>query len=198
MALHEKIYELRKSRGISQEELAEVLGVTRQSVSKWEMGNSVPELETLVALSKYFGVTTDYLLSDEAPTPADHKDNTSLPPQQDWLDRLPGFLSKLFHRFGWLAGVYLAIGGGLFTGMGILMHLAISSMFSITENFSGFGDFVGIGAFDPLEGFYQQQVNTMAQNNPVSIIAWAVLIFGLVLLIGGIILAIFLKKKSKA
>ena len=198
MALQDRIYELRKNSGMSQEELAEKVGVTRQSVSKWELGTSVPELETLVALSKCFGVTTDYLLSDEAPTQTDRTDGPSTPPQQDWLDRLPGFITKLFKRFGWLAGVYLAIGGGLFTGLGILMHFAISRMFSITENFSGFGDFVGTDVFDPLEDFYHQQVNTMAQNNPVSIIAWAVLIFGLVLLIGGIILAIFLKKKSKA
>lgn len=198
MALQDRIYELRKNSGMSQEELAEKVGVTRQSVSKWELGTSVPELETLVALSKCFGVTTDYLLSDEASAHTNRTDRPSVPPQQDWLDRLPGFLAKLFKRFGYLVGVYLAVGGGLFTGMGILMHFAISRMFSITENFSSFGDFVGTDVFDPLENFYQQQVNTMAQNNPMTVIAWAVLVLGLILLIGGIILAIFLKKKNKA
>jgi len=66
MKLHEKIYELRKKDGLSQETLAEKLGVSRQSVSKWETGEATPEVSKLVVLSKLFGVTTDYLLNDEA------------------------------------------------------------------------------------------------------------------------------------
>jgi len=65
MTLHEKIYELRKKNGLSQEALAESLGVSRQSVSKWETGEAIPEVAKLVALSRLFGVTTDYLLNDE-------------------------------------------------------------------------------------------------------------------------------------
>ena len=66
MTLHEKIYELRKKNGLSQEALAESLGVSRQSVSKWETGEATPEVSKLLSLSKLFGVTTDYLLDDEA------------------------------------------------------------------------------------------------------------------------------------
>lgn len=62
MNLSEKIFELRKARGLSQEQLAEKLGVSRQSVSKWELGESSPETERLTVLSKVFNVTTDYLL----------------------------------------------------------------------------------------------------------------------------------------
>ena len=65
MTLHEKIYELRKKNGLSQEALAESLGVSRQSVSKWETGEATPEVSKLLSLSKLFGVTTDYLLNDE-------------------------------------------------------------------------------------------------------------------------------------
>lgn len=65
MKLHEKIYELRKKDGLSQEALSEKLGVSRQSVSKWETGEATPEVSKLVSLSKLFGVTTDYLLNDE-------------------------------------------------------------------------------------------------------------------------------------
>lgn len=65
MTLHEKIYELRKKNGLSQEALAESLGVSRQSVSKWETGEATPEVNKLLSLSKLFGVTTDYLLNDE-------------------------------------------------------------------------------------------------------------------------------------
>lgn len=65
MTLGEKIYMLRTERGFSQESLGDSLGVSRQSVSKWETGQSVPELEKIVAISNLFGVTTDYLLRDE-------------------------------------------------------------------------------------------------------------------------------------
>ncbi|MBQ1244085.1 MAG: helix-turn-helix transcriptional regulator [Clostridia bacterium] len=66
MKLHEKIYTLRKKQGLSQEALAEKLGVSRQSVSKWETGEATPEVSKLLSLSKLFGVTTDYLLDDES------------------------------------------------------------------------------------------------------------------------------------
>lgn len=66
MILADKIIQLRKKAGWSQEELAEQLGVTRQSVSKWEGAQSVPDLEKVLQLSSLFHVTTDYLLKDDA------------------------------------------------------------------------------------------------------------------------------------
>lgn len=70
MNFGEKLQALRKSRGMSQEQLAERLEVSRQSVSKWELGESVPELDKVVTLSELFGVTTDYLLKEgEQPQP---------------------------------------------------------------------------------------------------------------------------------
>ena len=68
MTLQEKIIKLRKKNGWSQEELADKLYVTRQAVSKWESGNSLPDVEKIVHMSKLFGVTTDYLLNDEIGT----------------------------------------------------------------------------------------------------------------------------------
>lgn len=65
MILADKIIRLRKKAGWSQEELAERLGVTRQSVSKWEGAQSVPDIEKILQMSRIFGVTTDYLLKDE-------------------------------------------------------------------------------------------------------------------------------------
>lgn len=62
MDFSEKILSLRKSRGLTQEQLAEKLNVSRQSVSKWESGQAIPELETIVALCRVFDITTDYLL----------------------------------------------------------------------------------------------------------------------------------------
>lgn len=65
MKLYEKIMTLRRRNGWSQEELAERLDVSRQSVSKWEMGQSVPELDKIVQMSNLFGVSTDCLIRDE-------------------------------------------------------------------------------------------------------------------------------------
>ena len=65
MILADKIVSLRKKAGWSQEELAEQLGVTRQSVSKWEGAQSIPDMDKVVQMSRLFGVTTDYLLKDE-------------------------------------------------------------------------------------------------------------------------------------
>ena len=65
MILADKIIQLRKKAGWSQEELAEQLGVTRQSVSKWEGAQSVPDLNKILAMSQLFGVSVDYLVKDE-------------------------------------------------------------------------------------------------------------------------------------
>lgn len=64
MTLGEKIYKLRTEKGLSQEAFGESLGVSRQSVSKWETNQSVPELDKIVAISELFGVSTDYLLKE--------------------------------------------------------------------------------------------------------------------------------------
>lgn len=65
MELSERLPELRKQKNISQEELANAIGVSRQAVSKWESGQSNPELDNIVSLSDYFGVTTDCILKGE-------------------------------------------------------------------------------------------------------------------------------------
>ena len=64
MILADKLIELRKKNGWSQEELAGQLGVSRQSVSKWESGASIPDLDKILKLSSLFGVSTDFLLKD--------------------------------------------------------------------------------------------------------------------------------------
>ena len=64
MILADKIVKLRRQNNLSQEELAEQLGISRQSVSKWENGTSIPDLDKIIRLSNIFGVSTDYLLKD--------------------------------------------------------------------------------------------------------------------------------------
>ena len=65
MILADKIINLRKKNAWSQEELAEKLGVSRQSISKYEGAQSIPDMDKILKLSKIFGVTTDYLIKDE-------------------------------------------------------------------------------------------------------------------------------------
>lgn len=69
MILADKIIDLRKKAGWSQEELADKLGVSRQSVSKWEGAQSIPDMNKILQLSNLFGVSTDYLLKDSMETP---------------------------------------------------------------------------------------------------------------------------------
>ena len=65
MELYEKLYELRRASGMSQEELAEKLGVSRQAVSKWESGATQPELPKLIELSKIYPVSYTHLRAHE-------------------------------------------------------------------------------------------------------------------------------------
>ena len=65
MEFHEKLQELRKSRGLTQEELAEELYVSRTAISKWESGRGYPSIDSLKEISNYFSVTIDELLSSE-------------------------------------------------------------------------------------------------------------------------------------
>ena len=82
MKLSEKIVNLRKARNMSQEELAEQLDVSRQAVSRWEVGSALPDASNILQLSKLFGVSADYLLNDdykgEAPAPIKSKSVSSI------------------------------------------------------------------------------------------------------------------------
>ena len=81
MTFSDKLIALRKKAGWSQEELAERLNVSRQSVSKWESAQSMPDIDKIVQLSSLFGVTTDYLLKDgqDDPPPAAAETPSPLP-----------------------------------------------------------------------------------------------------------------------
>ena len=76
MALPEKLYALRKKSGLSQEQLAEALNVSRQAISKWEGGSTTPESDKLLALSNYFGVSLDYGAPNAAPAEAQEEHRT--------------------------------------------------------------------------------------------------------------------------
>ena len=77
MEFHEKLQELRKSRGLTQEELAEALYVSRTAISKWESARGYPSIDSLKAISGYFSVSIDDLLSGEKLIMIAEKENSS-------------------------------------------------------------------------------------------------------------------------
>lgn len=71
MEFSSRLYELRKAKGLSQEELANKLNVSRQTVSKWELGDSTPDMEKLTAISDLFEISLDQLVLGKAPASGD-------------------------------------------------------------------------------------------------------------------------------
>lgn len=101
MDMAERIQYLRKSKGISQEQLAETLGISRQAVSKWESGQSSPDIEKLIAMSELFDTTTDYMLKG-----TEQKDE----PQQDSRG-LAGKILRILSTTMIAIGLFLAFAG---------------------------------------------------------------------------------------
>ncbi|MGN1442743.1 MAG: helix-turn-helix domain-containing protein [Acutalibacteraceae bacterium] len=132
MKINKKIYTLRKKSGWSQDELADKLSVSRQSVSKWETGDSVPEPAKLLALAKIFSVSTDYLLDDSK--------EEYIPPQAaksiDTADKVTSKAESLFQNYGWVLGVVLLLLG----------------LWRIVSAVSGIATFTQVGAFGVLSG----------------------------------------------
>lgn len=172
MKLNEKIQYMRKKAGLSQEELAEIVGVSRQAVSKWETGEATPEVSKLLLLSRAFGVTADWLISDEGVEAEtgrrEGQDREAQPDAPGWVDALPNALGRLIKRYGWLFGVWIAVSGGalmIFAGIVTVM----SGSF-----FRGFG---GAELYSPFAAF---------RNIVVTL--------GVILIIAGVVLAVVLKK----
>jgi len=114
--LSEKIYSLRRKNGLSQEQLAEKIGVSRQAVSKWEGGLSTPELDKLKALSKCFHITIDELIGNEGAADSEPAREEEKPP----MARKAGE-SRL--------GIFLCLGGAvcliLFSILAVLRPVAV-------------------------------------------------------------------------
>lgn len=94
MILADKIVTLRKRAGWSQEELAEQLGVSRQSVSKWEGAQSVPDMQKVVQMSRLFGVTTDYLLKEELGEPEPAPAESDAPLRRVTMEQAADYLAQ--------------------------------------------------------------------------------------------------------
>ena len=128
MNIADRIQNLRKTRGISQEELADKIGVSRQAVSKWESEQSTPDLEKVIIMSDFFGVTTDYILKGIEPVENRQQDGRELASRILYIASAALIFIGLFCAFGgwyekqtmevvWGAMVVQAVGAvGYFIG----------------------------------------------------------------------------------
>lgn len=141
MILADKIIRLRKKNGWSQEELADKLQVSRQAVSKWEGAQTIPDIERILAMSRLFGVTVDYLLKDEQETEMFTKEEESI--RQVSLEEAGRYLALRRQAAKQIAlGTYLCILGII--PMLLLGGAAETGRLPITENMAG-----GRGPDDP-------------------------------------------------
>lgn len=219
MKLNEKIACYRRDRKLSQEELAARVGVSRQAVSKWELGEAAPDINKLLALAKAFGVTTDHLLNENeeperpAPPPAAQEDAPPPPPapapEHDPFSRLPGFIGKMVRRWGWLAGIYIALQGLGVTLVGALARWGFGSMFRTSDQLMGGMGVFGMGGGwtysgpPELEGAVMDALG-VTQASPFSGaqsfflgFATIILVIGIIMIAGGLILAYVLWKNGK-
>ena len=102
MEFNNRLYELRKQKGLSQEELANRLNVTRQTVSKWEVGDSTPDMEKLVALSALFNVSMDELVMGKEAVKQDNSSKTGSAEKN-------ALIKKVLKVISIFAGIILAI-----------------------------------------------------------------------------------------
>lgn len=224
MKLNEKILYYRKAAKLSQEELAAQVGVSRQAVSKWELGDATPEVDKLLALAKAFGVTTDELLSqEEPPRPQEPGEpyRGTLPPQPpsasrpgDSFDKATGLIGRLAKRFGWLAGVYIALSGLGTTIIGALARWGFGAIFDTSRDMmSGFGGMdievvwntLPPGYYVPpeIEAEILEQLGQAPAASPLGGmesfalgVATLILIIGVLTMIAGAVLAAYLYQKG--
>ncbi len=116
MRFNEKLQKLRKEKGMSQEDLAEVLNVSRQAISKWESGLSYPEMDKLIALSSMFNTTLDELVKDGEVNPNQSNTESANP----WTRRRRHYEYKSTKTFLGLPLVHVNIGLGIRKAKGII------------------------------------------------------------------------------
>ena len=128
MTFGEKLQALRKSRGWSQEQLAERIAVSRQAVSKWESGAAVADTENVVELSRLFGVSTDYLLhddyTDDGDIPAVKSRETQLKKQKNREMAMMVLIGVEALAFFWQLMGFLVYNSVLIPLLGMTVHIA--------------------------------------------------------------------------
>lgn len=172
MTLGEKIQQLRREKGLSQDQLAEMLNVSRQAVSKWERDEAVPETDKVIRLSEIFSVSIDFLLKEQ-PQPAQE------PPQPQRSD----FFSRAGHLVrtkGYLLGYVLAAWGVLDFLRVLLVRIVWHTMTGVWSGVPDFGDV-------EIQGI---------MNAPLTAV-WLIVIPGILKIAGGILVVIYGRRYSK-
>ena len=194
MKLSEKILYYRKKAGLSQEELAGRVGVSRQAVSKWELGDAAPEVDKLRALAREFGITVDELLSEEAP-----REPEQAPPPRH--SPTAGRLGRMVGRWGWLAGVYIALSGLGVALVGGLARFAFSRMFRMVSAGWGAMDPFGSGGWElvlPDGTVTSGGMSGISSMGQVFLtFATVILAVGLAMALAGAVLAVVLYRKGR-
>lgn len=235
MKLNEKIAQCRRRAGLSQEALAEKIGVSRQAISKWETGEASPEIGKLPLLAKTFGVTADWLLNEEEEASGPDADPASRqeePPRRQysdesprsipaWVDHLPGILGQLVKRWGWLVGVYVALGGAGTTLLGVIGLVISGAMSSSMQRsadtmagmfgsampgmnsvtfFDPSGNMVDPGRLGLDAGAFGSTVSSAvsAVTEPFGVFCGILIVLGLLVAVAGCLLAWKLKKMGKS
>lgn len=132
MNIADRIQNLRKSRGISQEELADKIGVSRQAVSKWESEQSTPDIEKVILLSNYFETTTDYLLKGIEPVDESEK---------QWSALLFAVAGTILNAIGLVSSVFIWLERQMVYAVGIgLVILLVGTGVFLAGQFMGTKD----------------------------------------------------------
>ena len=227
MTLGEKIYYYRKKCKLSQEELAAMVGVSRQAVSKWELGEATPEVEKLLSLARAFSVTTDQLLSPEPPeepreedplryhihqekeerTSGARRTSQSGPLPEEELQRYGKRLGGLIRRKGYMAGYILSLYGlGPFV-IGLIFSIVAGQMSRAASGmmgdpFGGMGGWAATGStMVSVDGVTWTTSASDGFSSMMSIpqtFGTLIMIVGLVMIVAGIVLAQVLKRKMAA
>ena len=156
MKLSDKIVGLRKSNGMSQEDLAEKLDVSRQAISRWESGAAMPDANNILQLSKLFDVTTDYLLND------DYQSDNDLPKikevQNDNLGQIMIYL------------VTLEV---------MILLMQFMTMFILQNVFFAFLSFLPfVAAIGGFEYAYQKEVSSATEKQRTSVESFTKFLLG--------------------
>lgn len=108
MKISERLYDLRKDKKISQEELANALGVSRQSVSKWETGESTPDFDKIIPLCKFYGITSDELLTGKKES-VDNSNKFVIDTKENMKKRTIGLVTSILLYFVAVAWIMVSI-----------------------------------------------------------------------------------------
>lgn len=133
MNIADRIQYLRKQKGLSQEELADKMGVSRQAVSKWESEQSMPDLDKIIIMSDLFEVTTDYILKGIEPVSAKSKKTIKTLHLGCMLifATIAGIWSFTANRFDYDEGLFIILAGGI---VGIGIALIMQTMIDLIGN----------------------------------------------------------------